>query len=545
LPKDSLSIFWVKWLVLSAAAVNAQEVGSQVCATCHSAIARKYSGSAMARTSGRVGTGTFRESWENASFRDSSSGAQHHIRPGDRGYTLSFERSATDVRGERRLEWYLGSGRVGRSYLFSQDGFLYQSPVSYYSVKRGWGVSPGYQQKTTIDLTRAIEPACLQCHASRLQPVAGTQNRFAQVPFLDNGVSCERCHGPGQRHVGLMQKAAAKPVGGAGIVNPSKLPAARRDSVCAQCHLTGAARVARRTARTGSYRPGDLLTDSVGIFVWSDARTSPLTVTSHFEKLFYSSCKEKSGDRLWCVSCHDPHGEPADRVAYYRERCLTCHASKPCRLPASERSAANNDCQSCHMPKADVVDSEHAVYTDHSIPRSRSRKQDHSGGERRLIPFWLTSDDSRDAALAHAVVALTDPGVRRLAFDLLQTAVNRDPDDMSVAAQAAQFYDRMGQHDRALPLFERVVEREPANVAAAINLGALYAQKDRLPDAIRIWESTLERNPALTGARINLAVAQARTGMAKEAAATLRLALAFDPDSSTARRLLAQMTGER
>jgi hypothetical protein len=499
----------------------------------------------MGRTSGRVGTGPFRESFDNATFRVAASAAQYRVLPDDACYKLEFECSSRDVRGERRLEWFIGSGRVGRSYLFSRDGFLYQSPISYYSAKRGWAASPGYQQKTTIDLTRAVEPACLQCHASRLQPIAGTQNRFEQLPFRDKGVSCERCHGPGQNHVSLMRKAAALPSGELGIINPSKLPPPLRDSVCAQCHLTGAARVARSAVQPRGYRPGDRLTDTVAIFVWSDARTSPVTVTSHFEKLSYSKCKGKSGDRLWCASCHDPHGEPEDRVAHYRERCLSCHTSKRCRLSASERSKVNNDCQSCHMPKADVADSEHAVYTDHSIPRSWNSKPPSIGGERQLVPFWLTTNDSRDSALAHAVVAMTEPRVRRLALDLLQAAATRDPNDMAVAAQLGQFYDRTGQPDRALPLLERVAGGEPGNVAAAVNLGALYAQRDRLPAAMQIWENALQRNPALTGARINLAVAQARTGKRKEAVATLSLALTLDPDSTMARRMLAEMTAER
>ena len=406
----------------------------------------------MARTSGRVGTGKFRERLGKATFQDPSSGAEYQVLPVNRGYILRFARPSGDVSGERRLEWYLGSGRVGRSYLFSHDGFLYQSPVSYYSSRRNWAASPGYRQKTTIDLTRAVEPACLQCHASRLQPIAGTQNRFALTPFLDDGVSCERCHGAGERHVSLMRKGGAKPATESGNINPSKLPAARRDSVCAQCHLTGAARVARNAARLRSYRSGDLLTDSVAVFAWSDARISAVTVTSHFEKLMYSTCREKSGDRLWCLSCHDPHREPEDRVTHYRERCLTCHTSKPCTLSASERKVANNDCQSCHMPKADAVDSEHAVYTDHSIPRTRRRNTGEPAGERRLVPFWMTFNDPRDAALAHAVVAATEPGVRGLAFDLLQAAARRNPNDMAITAHLAQFYDRTRQSDRALPV---------------------------------------------------------------------------------------------
>ena len=36
------------------------------------------------------------------------------------------------VHGSRPLEYFIGSGTVGRSYLYSLDGFLYQAPVSWY-----------------------------------------------------------------------------------------------------------------------------------------------------------------------------------------------------------------------------------------------------------------------------------------------------------------------------------------------------------------------------------------------------------------------------
>ena len=137
------------------------------------------------------------------------------------------------VEGVRDLKWFIGSGNVGRSFAFAVDGFLFQAPVSYYSSAARWDLSPGYAGKHNIELAKPIEEPCLYCHASRAQPVAKTQNRYLDPPFLESGVGCERCHGPGQKHLKTHRD----------IVNPAKLDAARRDSICQQCHLTGAARV--------------------------------------------------------------------------------------------------------------------------------------------------------------------------------------------------------------------------------------------------------------------------------------------------------------
>ena len=228
--------------------------------------------------------------------------------------TLSVERESPPLSIARDLTYYIGSGRVGRSFLFNQEGgFLYQSPVSYYADGDTFRASPGFQRKNTVDLTRPVQPSCLLCHASRLQPVAGTQNRYdAKQPFLEGGVSCERCHGPGQRHVAAMKSNARGPANHA-TVNPAKLAPAERDSVCAQCHLTGAARVARASSSgRSSYTPGDDLARTVAVFVWRGSRDTGVTVTSHFENLEASRCKQISGDRLWCGTCHSPHGAPVD-----------------------------------------------------------------------------------------------------------------------------------------------------------------------------------------------------------------------------------------
>ena len=446
----------------------------------------------------------------------------------------------------RVLAWFIGSGRVGRSYLSSLDGFLFQSPVSYYSTAAKWDVSPGFQRYQSIHLTRAVESGCLQCHASRLQPVTGTQNRFGSPPFLEGGVSCEGCHGPGKDHVDRMTTGNHQ--GPGGIVNPARLDAARRDSVCAQCHLTGEARIARVRAKREAYRPGQLLSDYSAFFVWSGARSSALTVNSHFEKLQQSSCKRASADRLWCGSCHDPHAEPepAVRADFYRARCQKCHQPTACKETAEARRDARDDCVACHMPKSSVRDTEHAVYTDHSIPRRAipRRAPEAAGatsGERRLTPIWKTALDERDLGLAYAAVAGADSGLRERASELLRKAEARDSQDIAVLTQLAQLYDQAGEEDRSVALCERILRLDPTQVSVAINLGTYYMQHGRAPEAMRLWAGALSRNPGLTGARINLAVAQYQSGDADSAKATLLKAIEYDPDQETARRMLSEI----
>lgn len=524
-------------LPLAATAQEAPWAGSKACAACHPAIYRRYMATGMAKTSGAVGGSVFRESFAHAAFSDAASGASYRVSPALGGYRLEFSRDAT-IAGERLLKWFVGSGHTGRSYLFSLDGFLFQSPVSYYSAAARWDVSPGYQRSSSINLTRPVEPRCLQCHASRLDRVAGTENGFRAPPFLEGGIGCERCHGPGRDHVARMSSRTG---GSGGIVNPARLAPARRDSVCAQCHLTGAARVARLRPRHDVYQPGGSLAEYSAFFVWAGSDLPAMKVASHFERLQQSRCKKASGDRLWCGTCHDPHGEPepAVRAAYYRARCEQCHRSADCKAPAPMRAAAQDNCIACHMPKSPVIDAQHAVYTDHSIPRRPRVATQSPSASGTLVAFWKTPADQRDLALAYASVAGDDARLCQRATALLRQAELHNPQDAPVLAQLAQLDDAGGDTAGAAALYERVLRSDPANTAAAVNLGTIRMQQNRAPEAMRLWEDALSRNPALTTARVNLAVAQFRSGQAGAAETSLQKALDYDPDQPTARRLLA------
>jgi predicted CXXCH cytochrome family protein len=515
---------WFALLASLAVAFAADEVGSKACAGCHAAIYQRYTKSGMATTSGKVGSGTFRESFLNAAPVDAVSGASYRVSAAASGYRMEFSRQ--DVKGQRTLTYFVGSGKIGRSYLFAQGGYLFQAPVSYYSLAKKWNISPGYERRPNVDLTRVVETACLRCHASRLQPVSGVQNRFEAEPFLEAGISCERCHGPGKQHIAAAGKGQ--------IVNPAKLRPLERDSVCAQCHLTGAARVARHT--DALYQPGRPISDNMASFVWSDRSLSILSATSHFEKLEQSTCKRASGDKLWCGSCHDPHGSPAavQKMAYYRRRCLECHQTKPCSETETAQARVGNDCTSCHMSKGVGRSVEHTVFTDHAIPRRPSQASTTST-ERILRPFWPSMAGNRELGLAYAVVAADDKDLQRTATGLLESVTDKDA---TVLAQLAQLH---GETPRSAELAEQALRADPTLAGAAANLGVHKARAGDIREAIRLWEHALSMQPALTAVSLNLAVAHYRNGNRAAAEAALQKAVEFDPDNQVVRRMLADL----
>ena len=80
-------------------------------------------------------------------------------RSGRTAFTAMATRSATKNRSRPRpagkyvladlpIRYVIGSGRFSRSYLIERDGFLYESPATWYAARPGWGLSPGYDDTT-------------------------------------------------------------------------------------------------------------------------------------------------------------------------------------------------------------------------------------------------------------------------------------------------------------------------------------------------------------------------------------------------------------
>jgi len=483
-----------------------------------------------------VGTQGSKEQFDRAEFRDSKGAFDYTVGRDASGYYFDFRQqvSKQPISGRRQLDYFVGSGTAARSYLLNVDGFLYEAPVSYYSRSASWDSSPGVAQLDYPYLTRPILPGCLQCHASGIRRVAGTQNAYTSPPFSEGGVACERCHGPGGDHI-----ATGKP-----MVNPAKLAAAARDSICEQCHLSGEIRVPKRGADDQALIPGNRLADSLTVFVRAGAGAQ-LRVTSHAENLAQSVCKRMSGEKLWCGTCHDPHAVPsaAEKVAYFRGKCLTCHQTSSCSASQAVRQANGDNCVTCHMPRNPTSDIDHVVFTDHAIPRRAGSVKASPSIYADLVQFGGGSTSVRDLGLAYVMVGLREGNSTYLnrAFGLLQDAVAQGARDPQTLLYLAQLYRDRSDDAHARPLYEEVWRKDNEQYAAGAALGAYQMQAGNLDEAVRLWRQTLAISPALLLVRTNLATALTRTGQADEAQQVLRKALEFNPSFQPAKDLLNQI----
>ena len=508
-------------------------VGNEACGRCHSAIYETYRRTAMARASGPAVEGL-----APAEFAHRLSGVHYRIYSEGGNAWLSFERPGDSmVRGKRKLVYYIGSGRRGKSFLFETDGFLFEAPVNWYTDAQMWDLTPGYQAAREIPLSLPAYPDCLHCHVSGVQtPAKGTDNRYPKPAFTHNGVVCERCHGPGAAHIN-----------GGTIVNPAKLTAARRDDICMQCHLEGKAAIERPGRHLYEFQPGDSLGDYVRYFVLVGLKGQGLGAVSQVEAFSQSRCKQRSGNAMSCTSCHDPHmsPEPENRVAYYRGKCLACHGV----AFGSKHYGSRPDCTGCHMPSLHSADVAHTQVTEHRILRRPLKSPQllqetaTSVSAPRLVPFPPSQDaEPRDLALAW--VSLVGRGMSEgetQERELLLTSVKQSPDDPALLSALGYLEQKRGAIDEARRLYRRALALDPYSVGPATNLGVIEAQAGHTQEAVELWQDAYKRAPDRSTIGMNLARMYCRAGNTDEARAYVMRVLRFSPDLDVAKTMLREL----
>src|SRR5262249_45896576 len=105
------------------------------------------------------------------------------------------------------VDYVIGSGNNGSSYLSVRDGFVFETPISWFAQKRIWDTSPGFVPE--MHTGRPVLQICLYCHSNRALLIEGTRNRYQPEVFAGHSIGCERCHGSGEAHVKLRALGAA------------------------------------------------------------------------------------------------------------------------------------------------------------------------------------------------------------------------------------------------------------------------------------------------------------------------------------------------
>lgn len=540
------AFFGVGWLgrgqVLRQRAAEANPAASPdaACAGCHRRVYEQYETTPMARASGPATAGLL-----HGGFTHAASAVRYRIFEREGIGRLSYARPPAEpggvLNGELELQYFIGSNTRGRTYLFEREGYWFETPVNWYAKKQVWDMAPNYQGAREMPLTLPVDANCLHCHATGVAAaLPGARNRFAAAPFAQGGVGCSACHGDAREHLRTQGRAP--------VLNPAKLAAAKRDSVCLQCHLEGETAVYRNGRSLAVYQPGENLFDSVSYFVHPGQAGGRERAASQYEALLQSKCKRVSGDALTCTTCHDPHSSqttatPAERIAHYRARCLDCHAGA--RF-ATEHHPEQPDCASCHMPRTASEDIAHEQVTDHRIHIQRpGEKASHVAGGVELAPIGSEATGMRELGLAYAQFGQRGD---QASAEMARTLLRKVEALQSAAALDAELHTQLGfleQQSGNIAAADReyraALRADPDGGAARGDLAVLFAKTGDYDTAVRLWQRVFAQDPAQSAAGYNLALVQCRMGEKQEAHATLTRLLLFAPDNQQARELAASI----
>jgi hypothetical protein len=440
----------------SASAENNAYAGIQACAECHAEQNRTYRQTAHSLALADIAPA---EEPPDAAFFHEASGRTYTVYR--KGGQFRHKEAVLDENGgeivsaDYPIRYLIGSGRHTRSYLVDIDGFLCESPLTWYASRQRWEMSPGYDTANHRGFERAAESGCLFCHVGRL----ADDHAYQRLQIVEQAIGCERCHGPGASHVAEQRaiRDGTKPnPTQATIVNPSRLSRELSEAVCAQCHLNTDALALVRGRELVDFRPGMPLT-VVCINYCRRESDSKMTVVGHVEQMRLSRCYQES-ETLTCTTCHDVHSElePSQKRAYAIQACVKCHTEQACGLALEERldRPTGNDCVACHMPQVDT-EIRHIAFTHHRIgihsPSPSADDADSSAAVAELVPLdepeqLSELDRQRNLGMAYYSLALkqTDPETaavyRERARRLLEAVHAQGGGHREVAAALVRLY---------------------------------------------------------------------------------------------------------
>ena len=348
-----------------------QYVGSQACVACHEQEHESYQHTGMAQS---MGTVDLAREPPDGRFDHELSKSRYEVRRKD-GQMWHRELLLTHGDEEVLLQEYpvkyvTGSGRHSLTYLVEEDGFLMESPITWYTSRKAWGMSPGYDLPNHSSFEREIGETCLFCHAGQIKPEGKSLHR---VQVIEAAIGCEQCHGPGELHVARHNQIAKGTPPNTDsnlddtIVNPVRLTRELSEAVCQQCHMRGAASVLVRGKSPSDFRPGLSPSEFVQHYEL-DVPSTQMSVVGHVEQMHQSKCYQAT-KTFSCLTCHDPHGEAAEASAeHYIRVCTSCHQPEACRVSPERRQkeSPENDCVACHMPQT-PTDIPHLAFTHHRV----------------------------------------------------------------------------------------------------------------------------------------------------------------------------------
>ena len=363
-------------------AASAEYVGSAACARCHQDDYDEWKRSLHVRMTKPIAEAEVLGDFTGARLTAHGRTFEFGRNNGSPFVRVSFGGRAPET---FTVDYTLGFKRYQGYLSRLPDGRMYVLPAFWHVESKRW---LDWKEITPIpdgahDLRQIWNSNCFNCHATNLARGFDVDTKVFNTTWTEMGIGCEACHGPGKRHIDLIDAAhkdpSLKPGGTLEIYSsPSGSPRQSYDT-CGYCHGNKRNIFVGFTAgsRYEDFALPFLIsapipdTDLQGEF-WPDGRPNRFNRT---QALSVSGCF-KAGE-VACTSCHVAHGSPnpfslrvnINNGSEGDQLCTQCHsqlksdaaplsadaAELKARASALERHtfhAANSEgsrCIGCHM----------------------------------------------------------------------------------------------------------------------------------------------------------------------------------------------------
>ena len=210
---------------------------------------------------------------------------------------------------------------------------------------------------------------CLVCHAVAGAPKFDLVNIKVSTEVAELGISCEACHGPGQKHLDFHASGVERLTSQDPVINPAKSAPRVSAEICGQCHAYFKPPDMETFSKTGyAYRAGDDLSKTHHMITpaelklrpdegerpfWSDGTCR--VSGREYSSMVDSPCYQRG--ELSCISCHSMHSsQPDDQLAkgmLSNQACIQCHTDFENRIEAHTHHTTGSSgslCYNCHMP---------------------------------------------------------------------------------------------------------------------------------------------------------------------------------------------------
>ena len=268
------------------------------------------------------------------------------------------ERAVVMTTGSHHYQGYWVPSRYGSQ--------LWQLPFVYHFEMQRWVPREDVFLAPPSDYRQLViwNANCIQCHVVAGKPGLGPQKNALYSSFVEAGIACESCHGPGAAHVKKHRRSGipAELTGRQDptIVNPARLSAERSSMVCGQCHsffYTKHYDEWWQDGFTTTYRPGEDLSESRFLPQHGDKMPEEYPAAVEWAKQipggidakFWPDGAVRLGGREYVGIADSPchlHGDEAKQIS-----CLSCHSLheyvEPNDLMGADR-LANKACTQCH-----------------------------------------------------------------------------------------------------------------------------------------------------------------------------------------------------